>query len=83
MGHRDLSVRLCNVRVIVSCVSGHSPVDIRGGRLEIAGVVVGSWGGRKGHLLDRYAVLLPTSLISPVICYHLLCVCHYRVLTGL
>lgn len=29
-------------------LSGRSPVDTRGGQLEIAGVVVGSWRGREG-----------------------------------
>jgi hypothetical protein len=34
----------------VDCVgmAGRSPVDSRGGQLEIAGVVVGSWRGREG-----------------------------------
>ncbi len=35
------------------CGSGHSPVDSRGGQLQIAGVVVGNWGanthGGGGH----------------------------------
>jgi len=31
--------------VDVYCFSGRSPVDSRGGQLQIAGVVVGSWGG--------------------------------------
>lgn len=26
------------------CTTGQSPIDARGGQLEIAGVVVGSWG---------------------------------------
>lgn len=35
------NVYLSNVGM---CFTGRSPVDTRGGQLEIAGVVVGSWG---------------------------------------
>ena len=50
---------------------GHSPVDGRGGQLEIAGVVVGSWGanthshsGQRGSRRGGQGDMVPPHVTS-------------------